>query len=67
MARTSLWDFIGFTQSFLILINFIRRFSFNRIYSLRLPFIIKKLLKQYGYTITLRVYIITIIYILFEN
>jgi hypothetical protein len=44
-----------------------RKFSSNKICSFKLPFIIKKLLKQYKYAIILKVYAITIIYILFEN
>lgn len=59
--------FCKFCLVFLIQTDFRHRFGSSGIFSLRLPFIIEKLLKQYGYAVTLRAYAIAIICILFEN
>jgi hypothetical protein len=60
--------FCRFYSVFSILTNFIRRFGSSGICGLGLPFVIEKVLKQYGYAVTLRVYAIAIVcIILFEN
>jgi hypothetical protein len=64
-ARTSLWYLVGFAQFFFsILTNFIRRFGSSGIFGLGLPFVIEKMLKQYGYAVTLRIYAIAIVCII---
>jgi hypothetical protein len=59
--------FCKFCSVFSILTDFRHRFGSSGIFGLGLPFVIEKLLKQYGYAVTLRAYAIAIVCILFEN
>ena len=56
--------FCKFHLFFQILSNFIYRFGSAGICGLGLPFLIEKMLKQYGYATTLRAYAVAVVCIL---
>ena len=56
MAQTSLWHFVSFTLFFFKPPLTLYRFGSAGIYGLGLPFMIEKMLNQYGYAATLRAY-----------